>query len=115
MCLRTAIIIIALFVTAPQSAKSEFFDGNELYRQCRDTNGIGISICSGYVLGIYDAIDGAQNIENGRKVICAGTNVSGLQVRDVVFKYLVENPSIRHYAAYVLTKIAIIQSFHCPG
>src|SRR5579872_350884 len=74
-----------------RSAQPSFETGNTLYAVCTSGNQ---ARCAGYIVGVADVFQ-SQNTTP----VCLPTGVTGLQLVDVVKKYLADNPAERHYAA----------------
>ena len=92
--------------------------GNELYSQCQDgekTNGAAPpawGYCLGYISGTFMATRGA-NKGVGRVTFCAPSKVTKGQVRDIVVKWLEDNPAQRHYMAPSLIASALSEAYPC--
>lgn len=95
-------LLVALAITCCGGAHAEFWDGNELFaRMTEDGTFYKKGTAMGYVLGVYDALQGITH--------CPPGNVSAGQVYDMVKLHLEKIPAARHLPAsshveYVLTK-----------
>jgi hypothetical protein len=99
--------LIAILLCAPVMANAAFISGNDLLKNMNDTS-IGIRMHSlGFVVGVHDAFEG--------DLICAGSNVTAGQLRDVVHKFLTENPAQRNQSAVVLSAAALSIAFPCAA
>lgn len=81
-----------------------YYDGNVLYDLCNRPTPLA---CLAYVTGVVDTME----IKNAKQCIPAG--VANEQLKDVVFIYLRDHPSVRHFLGTVLVQQAIKESF-CP-
>jgi hypothetical protein len=59
----------------------------------------------GFILGVHDVYED--------QIICSGANVTGGQLRDIVRKFLENNPSERDLPAHLLVMIALGKAFPC--
>ena len=81
-----------------------FADGNALYELCSSPGTTDQSYCAGYLGGIGDSLVGQ---------LCTSTEVSLLQVKDVVLKYLRDHPEQHSHAAYSIGREALTLAFPC--
>ena len=91
-----------------------YLNGNALYADCTEGNA---RYCTGYIIGIVDAAAlfkalAASN-KNDPILICTPDDATQGQVRDVVIRWLEENPEQRHLAAPSLVLEAIFEKFTC--
>jgi hypothetical protein len=99
-------LIIALLIASPVVSNAEFLTGNHLLSRMQSESAVDKAIATGYVMGVFD---NGQNASH-----CASSNVSSGQARDVVKKFLEENPSVRDYTADILTVVALSKAWPCP-
>jgi hypothetical protein len=102
-------IVILLAMTVP--AHAGFESGNSLKGFC-DTKGWQEAVCSGYVTGVYDMLEGISS-ENAIPPLCVPADVTRGQLQAIVLKFLNEHPELLHYSAAALVNIAIRQAFPC--
>jgi Ssp1 endopeptidase immunity protein Rap1a len=107
----TVLRFVVMFVVfgQPQLSLAAFIDGNELYNRCTQSD-LGAAYCIGFTTAISDALDG--NTVNGYDA-CPPSTATGGQVRDIVLKYLRENPASRHESASSLAAHALHEAFPC--
>jgi hypothetical protein len=100
-----AILISAALATAsiPHHAKADFYSGNELYARCTGETYSEMSLCQGYVAGVWDRSDVDK--------VCPATNARLGQIVDVVKNYLRDRPEDRHFAAESLAVDAFEKAF----
>jgi len=98
---------IALLLTACLSvpAHAGFMSGNMLLSNIQSEETYKRAYALGFILGVHDAYED--------QVICSGANVTGGQVRDIVKKFLENNPSERDMPAHLLVMIALVKAFPC--
>ncbi|WP_298966224.1 Rap1a/Tai family immunity protein [uncultured Roseibium sp.] len=107
-------------ITFPQS-----FTGNDLLRSCREDPE---SFCLGYVAGVTEGvkvgalggtvaamIEFQTGLADAKKAqgFCLPAGVTYSQLRDVVVKYLIANPEIRHNLAAPYSVTALGEAFPC--
>ena len=98
-----------LFASPAWPLGGSFYSGNDLFGYCagevRNSDH-----CLGYTTGIVDAL--ASGSIFGWKA-CVPEQVSAAQVRDIVVKYLQDNPQDRHYSAAAIAAKALSIAFPC--
>lgn len=93
------------------AAGSAFLNGNDLYAYCTGSDNFTRGICLGYVEGMADSIGVMESVSKAA-VFCIPP-VSARQARDVVVKYLQENPAHRHEAGATLVMEALHDAWPC--
>ena len=94
-----------VFFSSVAVAQLQFNKGNSLKESCQSTNLYSDAFCLGYVIGVAD---------NNAASICTPVGVTQGQVRDIVKKYLSDNPAQLHRDADILVLNALQQAFPCP-
>lgn len=90
--------------------------GNWLYAKCtsRSSNLLDFGECLGMIQGVLDGVT-ADHMIAGRPVpFCIRANVTKGQLRDVVIKFMEDDPSIRDQSAAAIVLFAVIGAFPCP-
>ena len=90
---------------------SAFLNGNDLYAYCTASDNSKRGICLGYVEGMADSI-GLMQTGSAAAVFCIPRVLAG-QARDVVVKYLQENPAHRHETGATLVMEALHDAWPC--
>jgi hypothetical protein len=86
--------------------------GNDLLRFCTsDPNSAEQSFCLGYLHGLVDGVIGIRASEGRPQIFARPAGVDILHARDVVVKFLKENPKDRHLEAVLLVFKALTQTF----
>ena len=86
--------------------------GNDLLRFCRsDADAAEQSFCLGYLHGVVDGAMAVRVNEGQTQFFEIPAGVHILQIRDVVVKFLKENPKDRHLAAVALVFKALKKAF----
>jgi hypothetical protein len=100
------------FVTAalflfPGIAQAQYLDtGDDLWNLCTDNAPGHNYLCLGMSTAYFDMMRAAG-------YQCAGTGVNREQARDVVLKYLTDNPGMRNTPASELALTALKTAFQC--
>ena len=118
-------------------------DGNDLYDFCTSKKDYQSGLCTGYLAGVYhsllmqteeaneplDVMNAADTSilnqdEKIRYIINMGFIISNIscipngiqpqQIRDVVIKWLKENPEKRHLSQYTVVDAAYKEAWPCP-
>lgn len=104
-------IATAGLICIASPASADFFNGNELHTACTSSGSLNM-----YIAGVYDKSNAdvaiarffvpesevkrnpdLAQIAKSIQPFCVNENVTLQQLRDVVCKWLVNNPSRRHY------------------
>ena len=99
-------IFTILFVMLFSGPVLGFTNGNELLRDCEAEPGVNSGVCYGYIRGIADA-----GSSNGQYCIPEGVKV--IQVKEIVVKFLNENPKMLNSPNYSLVHEPLLASFPC--
>src|SRR5262245_8169732 len=86
-----------------------FIEGNELHDYCQQA--VTSQICTGYIVGIADALADGATINGFRA--CFRSKMLVKQVEDVVKQWLQNHPQDRDYAAAGLVADALQGAFPC--
>lgn len=78
-------------------AHAGFYDGNKVLALCESQMSFDQGLCVGYSAGIADAWDNVRKVSGNES--CLRETVTIGQVRDVIMKYLKENPAQRDEGA----------------
>ncbi|MCA1381269.1 hypothetical protein I6F34_10505 [Bradyrhizobium sp. BRP05] len=126
VCRRCCVLLALMWTSA---ARADFFNGNELHTSCSFNNQSGISA---YVAGVFDKtladhaianfhipsseIDRNPNlgfVSRAIKPFCLPETATLKQVKDVVCKWLNQNPAQRHLSGAPLVQTALAEAFPC--
>jgi Rap1a immunity proteins len=88
--------------------------GNDLLRLCSGNEAFETNVCTGYIEGVRDGSMFATVSLKAKPFFSVPEKVSSDQLRDVVVKYLRDNPGTRHKPAGMLTIFALKEAFP-PG
>ena len=123
MTLCAALLWLALLALVGASpANASFLTGNDVLRDCTSHAAVTQEYCLGYVMGIADSLDlDLARLKLSEEVpadsvlsACVPAGVQATQVKDVVIKYLRENPTTRNLPGGMLVTIAIKNAW-CPA
>lgn len=79
-----------------------FYSADELYR-------VGKNQAGWYIVGVIDA-----DAASPQRHYCMPDGVSGMQVRDLVWRHLENNPQDRHHGAPFMVRRALADAWPCP-
>jgi hypothetical protein len=104
---KLAAALIGLTICA--SARAEFWSGNDLLQRLQSTEIVNQMAGLGYVMGVFDAAQGAGH--------CApnNTGISTGQVRDMARLWLEQNPVQRNMSADRLVVQMLSEIWPCRG
>ena len=112
--MRLFIATLALVLGLSGGEAKARVDGNKLHEWCGlDEQRWGHGACDGFLAGASGTFHYWMSLEE-RKFFCEPNGVTGGQLRDIVTKWLIENPAKRHLAGEVLVGEALIDAFPCP-
>jgi hypothetical protein len=107
------VLVFALTCGIAEAVETDpgFVNGNDLYAYCTASDNSKRGICLGYVEGMADSI-GLMQTASAAAVFCIPP-VLASQARDVVVKYLQDNPAHRHEAGATLVMEALHDAWPC--
>lgn len=103
-------IMAGLIGLASMQAQAGFLSGNTLYAYMTSGNTFESELAIGCVMGIMDANNGPGRTKH-RWCFSVPGGVTGEQARDVVRRFLEQNPNKRHFEAASLTEAALAEAF----
>ena len=83
-----------------------FFSGNDLAKRMSEDNVFDSGVYSGYIIGIVDAAV-------TRKLICPPPDITIMQAKAIVAKFLKENPELWNTNADLLVLVSLGLAFPC--
>ena len=86
--------------------------GNTLLAKCVGPPELQL-VCAGYTAAIYDMIAMLEAGGAMPKQHCFPTDVTRLQIRDVIVRYLQDHPEKRHTGAAGLARDALQEAWPC--
>lgn len=106
--MRILAVFIGFFLILGLRSATAYFDtGNTLYTSCTSSNLFEQGNCMGTIVGHYD-----QMMSLGYS--CGNdTTKNKQQLKDVVVKYLRDNPALRSEQAASLSFLAFFMAFDC--
>ncbi len=108
MCGNTGVV-----ATGEEQTKISISDltGNDLLRFCNSHEPFETNMYTGYIEGVRDGLMFATVSLKSKPFFSVPGKVSSDQLRDVVVKYLRDNPETRHKPAGMLTIFALKEAF----
>lgn len=97
------LILIAALAASP--AYAQFYSGNDLLEKLNDTNPAQRMFALGYVAAVIDTVIDVQ--------VCPPDQIQVGQVRDIVHRWLQNNPDKRQFTASSIVIHALKQSWPC--
>ncbi|WP_413465085.1 Rap1a/Tai family immunity protein [Novosphingobium profundi] len=99
-------------LTQPVSAQMRIATGNNLFGLCTSSDNAARSYCNGYIRGASEFIVMQATIRHrDPEYFCVRDTVTNDQMRDIVIKYVRENPEQRDTFAFYLVQLAIYDEF----
>jgi len=108
---------LSVVAASPARAYQGLYDGNKLLQTCQASDFSSKGVCLGYVVGVADAMEGAQ-FEGGTVLgsrACFPAYMTALQAKDVAVMFLTSHPEWRHFGASGLVAGALASAFPCPA
>jgi hypothetical protein len=106
----SAVIMLGVLLPAAPSLAA-FRDGNGLLQLCTATIGAQMDFCYGYIDAVTDYL--VVNNVMGDISACITTELDDGQLRDLVIRFLRQNPKLRRVAASELIARALAEAFPC--
>jgi hypothetical protein len=92
-------------------SQAKMRDGDQLLRQCTATIGAHVNFCFGYIDAIVDLLVENNGIDGFNA--CISTELDDPELRNIVVKFLKDNPDLRHLGAPDLIARALAAAFPC--
>ena len=110
---RIATVLFLAAVLIPiSSANAQFATGNQLLAHCQDEEDAERqAYCYGYSQGVADFFGPLHQQPGGTQ--CPPAGVNGDQIREVMIRYLEQNPEHLHLTGAVLAMLSITSTW-CP-
>lgn len=107
-----------VLLTATTPAKADVFEntqtGNGLLGLCRSSdNSREMLACYSYLKGTLDGWLTSENTFRNEPSFCIPKGVTLIQLRDILVRWLDDNPERRHAEGSALIVNAIVRSFPC--
>ncbi len=109
MRLAVTILVLVLAAGAAQAQRVSNVKGTTLLKACTGT-GTAVQACDAYVDGFGDAIEAGGK---ANALACIPVAATGTELRDVLVKFLKENPQDQHLKAADLAKRAFAKAYPC--
>jgi len=88
--------------------------GNGLFETCKGREGTPQALaCVSYIAGAADLIPATTEVDGGKRLYCPPAHTTNGQYRDVVVKFLSENPQHRHRPSSSIIISALMIAFPC--
>ena len=92
-------------------ASAKVRDGNQLLQQCTATIGAHVNFCFGYIDAVVDLLLEKNEIDGFNA--CISSELDDPQLRNIVVKFLKDNPDLSHLSAPNLIARALAEAFPC--
>lgn len=100
------LLLVGFLILLPTRSHAVFDTGNDLYNFCTSKNDLKLMLCLGLVTGYYEGLSFTYDCDTSPKV-------TREQMKDIVVKFLRDNPAERHRAAVALAGRAYFLAFSC--
>lgn len=105
--LRLSLVMMMLFASP---ARAIFYDGNDMHELCNNGGVSGSDFCMAYSAAVSDVL---EDYPINGWTACVPRTVRLSQIRDIVARWLANNPQERHYTANSLMARALAEAFPC--
>lgn len=106
---KTTILCIAFSLPLTIAAEARLEDGSDLLEACLRLP----YMAKNYVIGQTGGLDEFM-AENGVKLYCAPSDLTGQQKADAVCKYMKATPNARNLSMVVAVSTAMAAAYPCP-
>jgi hypothetical protein len=108
------IVVVLLALLAPAASWAQFFDGNELLVMCSSQDrSFAQGGCVGFIAGVSDTLKAAENRRGLKERICVPGQLTTVEVKDEVIKYLKLVPQFHDYVGTFLVEMALRSAYPC--
>ena len=119
------LFVLLSLIIGPVAGYMIFYDGNTLYSDMVSCSPAGSSLemnqsnilvsldcakATGYIMGAVDTMTATASTSKA----CLPSNVVSDQLRDVVYKWLQDNPAKRQLEAPLVVQKALLEAWPCP-
>lgn len=112
--MRFTVILLALMYS--KVAWAQFFDGSKLLLMCTSQEqSFAQGGCVGFIAGVSDTLKAAENRRGVKERICVPGEVTTLQLKEQVVKYLNLVPQFHEYVASFLVEMALRSAYPCQA
>ena len=105
--------IVAVTLLSSDRADASFQTGNSLLDACVSTQSYPAAICLNYISGVADAASALYPAAYLGWRFCIPNTATLGQLKEVVTRWLIENPGERHYTGNSLVAHALSERFPC--
>lgn len=107
-------VLLAMVVVLPSLAWGQFFDGKTLLMMCTsEPRSFAEGGCVGFIAGISDSLKAAENRRSPNDRVCVPPEMTTMELRDTVVKYLDLVPQFKDYQAAFLVEMALLSAYPC--
>jgi hypothetical protein len=111
-----AIAIQCTSALAAGSPFGGFFSGNQVYDTCTGGNPATDTACMSYIAGVMDELvtfDEVMSKSIDPTMACVPTGVTVEQIKDLVVKFMRDNPKVRNNRASSIVSEVILTNYPC--
>jgi hypothetical protein len=103
-----SILAIAAQAASPAgSINVSSMNGAALVRECQDSRALNLDACTGYIMGMADALQ-------MERVTCRGNSAAGtLQTVEIVRRFVLEHPERWDQHGSEIVRAALLAAFPC--
>jgi hypothetical protein len=112
IALAAAIVLAAVPAQAAAQQPARARTGNELLKDCKSKGASGL-FCLGFVRGLAEGLTLWRSFAPESAITCIPAEVTTGQLKDVVVKWLADNPKVRHLGADALVVRAFRVTWPC--
>lgn len=106
--------VVALVASPASAATGRLSDGNTYYAECVTGSEIP-SLCLGYLMGMSDAPVQNQGSTIDDAIYCPPQGGTYQQTRDVLHKFMRDNPRLRGIGTQMQFMMAMNEAFPCKN
>jgi Rap1a immunity proteins len=112
IALTAAIALAAVPAQAAAQQRARAHTGNELLEECKSKGASGL-FCLGFVRGLAEGLTLWRSFAPESAITCIPEGVTTGQLKDIVVKWLADNPKDRHLGADALVARAFRVTWPC--
>jgi hypothetical protein len=109
----TTSFFLTAFSALASSEDSNIYTGNGLSAYCHSPDLNYVNYCHGFINGVVEGILAEGESGLSEEHICLPENVTRGQIKEIVLKYLKDNPEKLHRPSFILIFNATRKVFPC--
>jgi hypothetical protein len=113
--MKRLLVAMLLLLAGPAHAQESLFTGNGYLKACTADDPVSRAVCMQYTLGMGNMLLSLQLSGLTRALECSPGESTGRQKKDLLVKYLQDNPQVRHFPTPQIYLAVLEQVWPCSA